>query len=94
MNRAIMQEIRNKVNELRRRYDIGVLKDEAYVEEKVKLYKEYLDYHEEFSEALVGAGCYLFCMTNNKCPDPTLNCDHCKRTVTHDIFLKHINHVP
>lgn len=94
MNEVVIREIEFKVNDLRKHYDEENMSAKKYVTNKVKLYKVYMDYPEEFSKALTLCGCYLLKMTDGSCPNPFITCEQCKRTVTHDLLLKQINHVP
>lgn len=93
MNQAIVEEITTRFKESRSLYIEKHLSLDEYVEAKLKFYKDYVAYPEEFTYVLQNNRyCYLKGFNGSGCPNYT--CETCRRTYTHNYLRTQINHIP
>lgn len=94
MNEAIKEEIASQYNLIMEKWFNGLyLSDKQLFVDKVTLYKNYIEYPEEFLTVLdKGGHCYLGGLKISCPPVPT--CEACYKTKTTQYLLTKINHVP
>lgn len=102
MNEAIKDEFLNKFFKLKKEYDNNIRNTnnsresdrikKTFLNNKVKLFIEYMDYKEELCVALTSiSSCYISGLSSNSCPISG-GCDNCcSNGPMYDYLLKRIN---
>lgn len=94
MNEAIKEEFKEKFMALHKESLQNKLDKEAYVTEKIKLFKEYMEYKEELSKVFDEVStCYLSYFKERetiKCSGSV--CHTCATVTTYELLIRSINH--